>query len=563
MRTLWWSAFCFLFQLVFAPGFPAQSTGNNSVRFTQVTLASVSTTSVAIHWNTNVLTIGRVEYGRNSAGEASVSEPFSKNFHRTVLSGLSPATSYVYRVVANDDFTGNSATTSLLQFKTGSSPAQPASPSANAIFVAQVVESQELRTNLGVNNLSTSIANVNTTLVDNDGMILARKSFTVQPRGLHQVNSVGRFLYDDHLGNEIYGQLYIESDHPVSAWASQINNLSNDPSILFSKTSGGTKLLVPSAANTATFRSSVAVMNVGSSDAIVQMAAYDTNGGLVSVVLMPVVVRGNVIAFDNVLENLGISQGFGPIEITSLIGATLIGVSRVSSLSNTSGFFEAVRDTAATTHQIVPHVIDTAELRTNIGINNPSNNQASVTIKLFNAEGIELGSLPTSVPPHGMTQINHVIRQVLGRTEMTGLQGYITVEATQPVIAWASQIDNVTDDPGLAISQAGGNSHVLIQSAANAGNFKSSLVIVNTGTSTAIVNLTSRDSNGNLTGQLQNLSIPAHGFFSVPNILERLGVSENFGPVEILSTNGQPLVVTSRVYSTSGTSGFFAGQPLE
>src|SRR5262245_41786571 len=517
MRTLSWSAFCLLLQLVFTPGFFAQSAGN-SLRFTQVTLASVSTTSVAIRWNTNVLTTGQVEYGRNSAGEASVPEPFSNTSHRTLLNGLSPATTYVYRVVAND-LAGNSATTSLLQFKTGSSPAQPASPSANAIFVAQVVESQELRTNLGVNNLSTSIANVNTTLVDNDGMILARQSFTVQPRGLHQINSVGRFLYDDYLGNEIYGQLYIESDHPVSAWASQINNLSNDPSILVSKTSGGTKLLVPSAANTATFRSSLAMMNVGSIGAVVQVAAYNTNGGLLSRVLMPPVVPGNGIAFDNILQALGISQGFGPVEIASLIGGPLIAVSRVSSLSNTSGFFEAVRDTAATTNQIIPHVIDTAELRTNIGINNPANNEASVTIKLFNAEGIELGSLPTSVPPHGMTQINHVIRQVLARTEMTGLQGYIRVEATQPVIAWASQIDNTTDDPGLVISQASGNSHVLIQSAANVGNFKSSLVIVNTGGSVAIVNLTSRDADGNLTGQLENLSIPAQGFFSTSNIL--------------------------------------------
>src|SRR5262249_52490805 len=156
--------------------------------------------------------------------------------------------------------------------------------------------------------------NVTTTLVDNDGMILARKSFTVQPRGLHQINSVGRFLYDDHLGNEIYGQLYIESDHPVSAWASQINNLSNDPSILLSKTSGGTKLLVPSVANTATFRSSLAVVNVGSSGAIVVVTAYDTNGSFLSTVLMPAVVPGNGIAFDNILQALGISQGFGPIE---------------------------------------------------------------------------------------------------------------------------------------------------------------------------------------------------------------------------------------------------------
>jgi hypothetical protein len=57
--------------------------------------------------------------------------------------------------------------------------------------------------------------------------------------------------------------------------------------------------------------------------------------------------------------------------------------------------------------------------------------------------------------------------------------------------------------------------------------------------------------------------IPAHGFYTSQNILESLGVTGNFGPVELTSRNAQPLVVVSRVYSTSGTSGFFEGVPLE
>jgi hypothetical protein len=57
--------------------------------------------------------------------------------------------------------------------------------------------------------------------------------------------------------------------------------------------------------------------------------------------------------------------------------------------------------------------------------------------------------------------------------------------------------------------------------------------------------------------------INAGGFFSTANILELLGVTSGYGPIEIISTNGQPIMATSRVYSTSGTSGFFEGQAID
>jgi hypothetical protein len=102
-----------------------------------------------------------------------------------------------------------------------------------------------------------------------------------------------------------------------------------------------------------------------------------------------------------------------------------------------------------------------------------------------------------------------------------------------------------------------------VQSTANVGSFKSSLVIVNTGNADAIVDIIMRDVEGKSRGESRGFVIPAQGYFSSANILESLGVSNNYGPIEIISTNAQPLVATSRVYSTLGTSGFFEGQPLE
>jgi hypothetical protein len=108
-----------------------------------------------------------------------------------------------------------------------------------------------------------------------------------------------------------------------------------------------------------------------------------------------------------------------------------------------------------------------------------------------------------------------------------------------------------------------GASKLLVQSTANVGNFKSSLVVVNLGTAAAAVDIVAHSIQGTVQGELRGQVIPPGGFVSFANILERLGAFNSFGPVEILSTNGQPLLATSRVYSLSRTSGFFEAQALE
>jgi hypothetical protein len=162
-----------------------------------------------------------------------------------------------------------------------------------------------------------------------------------------------------------------------------------------------------------------------------------------------------------------------------------------------------------------------------------------------------------------MTQLNQVVRLLLNRGEVTNVEGYVRLESSQPILAWASQIDNGTYDPGLAVSKGMGASKLLVQSTANVGNFKSSLVVVNLGTAAAAVDIVAHSIQGTVQGELRGQVIPPGGFVSFANILERLGAFNSFGPVEILSTNGQPLLATSRVYSLNRTSGFFEAHALE
>jgi hypothetical protein len=159
--------------------------------------------------------------------------------------------------------------------------------------------------------------------------------------------------------------------------------------------------------------------------------------------------------------------------------------------------------------------------------------------------------------------MNNVARRLLGQSEMSNFEGYVRLESNQPIFGWASVIDNTTNDPGFAVGKGVGSTRLLVESTANVGSFKSSLVIVNTGDVVAVVDVVSHDITGATNGELRNVAIPARGYFNSSNVLEHVGVTNNFGPLEIISTNGQPIIVTSRVYSSSRTSGFFQGQSVE
>jgi len=536
---------------------------NAPIKFRQITLSNVGNTSVTVNWTTDKSTTGFIEYGPGYSYSFNGFEAASTVNHVMQLSSLTPSTLYRYKLTAIDA-SNNRVTSGVLMFKTSDRVSEPARPSSEAIFIPSIVENGRFRTNLGINNLSKSQANVSLTLVDAEGLVLGGKTVQVEAEGLKQINSVARFVFEDSVGSDIDGNLYLESDQPISAWASQIDNTTNDPSLLLSKRTGTTRVLIPSSANIGTFSSSLVLMNVGVTTAQVALKAYGTSGELLGQSSAPMMIAPNgVLSFENVLQSLGVTDNYGPIEIVSLNNVPVIASSRVSSATRSGGFFEGLKYSEASLSQTIAHVVDNSEIRTNLGINNTTDFPASVSIRLFDRNGTQRASSSVSVAPRGLTQVNNVVRQLLNLQDVANLDGYIRLQSDQPIFGWASQIDNLTNDPGFAVSKGQGASRLLVQSTANVGSFKSSLVVVNTGSAEALVDLISRDAEGNVKGESRGLVIPAGGFFSTANILEMLGVTSSYGPIEIISTNGQPVMATSRVYSTSGTSGFFEGQAIE
>jgi hypothetical protein len=427
-----------------------------------------------------------------------------------------------------------------------------------------VIDNLEFRTNLGINNLSGSEASVELLLVDPNGLLVAQKQTTVPARGMKQINNVIRLLEEagDVTGRE--GYLILDSAANIGAWASQIDNVSLDPSLEIGREEreSTNRILMPSSVSTSRFLTSLIVINISANAGTVAIRARDPEGNLrLLVSSQPIAARGYFF-FGDFYRAAGLSDVFGPIELEGSEGLQLLATERIFTQENTSAYFEGVDFAKAANTLVLPYSIDTTDFRTNLGINNTHTTAANVRVSLVGRDGLVKGSLTETVPPHGLRQINDINRRLLGKGEVTGEEGTLRLESDQPVLAWTSQIDNLTQDPSLVVGKPSTATRLLIPSTTSLGNFKSTLAVVNLAGTATSVQITARDNDGNVQ-TAHSVTIPGQGLLSEADIRASLNLAGTFGPLEIVSQDNKPLLAVSRVYSTQRTGGYFEGIGIE
>ncbi len=449
-----------------------------------------------------------------------------------------------------------------------------ATVSPGALRLPFAVDNLTFRSNLGINNPGAVPAEVRVQHIDRNGLLVNQSTaITVPPGGFVQRNSFLRELEGSSSITGREGTLALESSQPIQAFVSQIDNQTGDPSILEGSRQGSSRLILQSAANTGPFRSNIVVLNLSSFEARVNIISFnrDTGQPQGTPVQNSAIPANGFVSYENILASLNVADAFGPIEVRSTNSAQLAAVSRVSGLNaGTSEFFPALPTDSGQLTEIIPFVIDTNAFRTNLGINNLGTATASVSVSFFGDDGSLLATSPAplSVAPQGLMQINNVLRFLLlgsSNGPVTNRQGYLRLTTNSPIKAFATQIDNLTNDPSIENSVSSGSANLLLKSTANA-NFRSTLVIVNPNAAAASVELAAREgstiNNGSITGS-RTVTIPPNGQFVSENILQEIGATSTFGPLEIRSLIGAPIIAVSRVYSTTGnTSGFFNAQPL-
>ena len=424
-----------------------------------------------------------------------------------------------------------------------------------------VVDNEEFRTNLGVNNLGDQMATTTVSLVDSNGFLLGRKTLTVPPKGLTQVPHIVRFLEDSAQITGREGYLLLESDQPVLGWASQIDNLTLDPSLQISTSEAASRIQIPSSVSNGRFTTSLLILNSSSSAGHVNILARSSAGSLqVSLSNLSIPSNGYLL-FEDFYKTTGLSNLSGPVEIVALDDIQLTAVARIYSTEHTGAYLAGVIPSRASTELFLPYFVNNLDFRTNLGVNNLGAKPATVTVTLTGKEGGTFGSQVITVPPNGLAQFNDILRALIGDSQRTNLEGWIRLNSDQEIFGWTSQIDNTVQDPSFAEAVLSGNSRWLIPSVVKAGDFRSSLVVVNLDPAENQVELVARDSEGNVR-KSEQLMIPGSGMISIEDVLARLGLDGTFGPLEIHSVSNGLLLTQSRVYTRTRSAGIFEGTAL-
>ena len=225
----------------------------------------------------------------------------------------------------------------------------------------------------------------------------------------------------------------------------------------------------------------------------------------------------------------------------------------------TGGFTYLAGPTASPSSKavMVPFVIDTAEFRTNLGMSNLTSNPVDVTVQLADLSGVVLGTKTYTVPGGGLNQVGNIVRALLDETNVTNKQGYLILEPSVEgsIAAFATPIDNNTQDSSVIQGTRGKDSHLLLPTSTSAGLFKTTLVLINDSESTNTVEITLRNTNGQV--QIaKTVSLAPFGCFNTEDIHAFLGVSGTFGPIELRSTEAvpKPILAISKVYAQLTTS---------
>jgi len=98
-------------------------------------------------------------------------------------------------------------------------------------------------------------------------------------------------------------------------------------------------------------------------------------------------------------------------------------------------------------------LIENAAYRCNIGVVNTGTQSATVLVELFDGAGSKLADYPVALAAGQWVQPTQPFLNVAGQTAMDRGYAKITVQSGSGVFAFASVIDNITNDPTLVTMQ--------------------------------------------------------------------------------------------------------------
>jgi hypothetical protein len=212
-------------------------------------------------------------------------------------------------------------------------------PSSNALIIPFVIDTAQFRTNLGMSNLTSSNVDVSVEFVDASGTSLATKTFSVPAKGLNQVGNVVRNLLNAPSVADKQGYLILEPSvaGSIAAFATPIDNSTQDSSVIQGTRGKSTKVLLPTSTSVGLFKTTLTLINDSNVSNTVEIELHGSAGASQKTQTVTLAPSGS-FSTDNIHAFLGVPSTFGPIELTSTGGnpKPIIAISRVYAALTTS-----------------------------------------------------------------------------------------------------------------------------------------------------------------------------------------------------------------------------------
>jgi hypothetical protein len=208
------------------------------------------------------------------------------------------------------------------------------------------------------------------------------------------------------------------------------------------------------------WRSDLGLLNIGSATATVQLQFFGSDGVASNTVQVP---AGAQSILTDVVGQLG-AEGQGALEITADQPLKITSRTYNQAPADAGCFPNGTQGQAfpvltaggglATGESAyLPGLVQNADYRSNIGLVNTDDSPATVLVELFDGAGGKLAEY-TVVLAHGQwAQENRPFEKKAGQTTLDRGYAKVTVQSGSGVYAFASVIDNVTNDPTTVAMQ--------------------------------------------------------------------------------------------------------------
>ena len=316
------------------------------------------------------------------------------------------------------------------------------------LYLTGIQSNAAYRTNIGLVNRGSIDVATTLTLYNDDGGVVSTANVTIPANNFQQSSLATYFPEVAGRSYDVLSMRMTASSNSVIACASIINNTSQDPvyvQAIPARNGNSLTLAAVGRANGANgtfWRSDVTVFNETSSRTTYTLRYAGTTKTL------SLGARETVMLAD-IVTQMGLGQGMGPLEISWSSGTTPIVTSRTYTTDENGGTYgQSVDPIEAFGNQMfVPGLRSDFNYRSNVGFLNGGTEAEQLTISLLSPSGFELASTTITLQPNELMQqgVTVLFPGVSASAGSFTLQ--MRGDANAKVFAFGSMIDNASGDP--------------------------------------------------------------------------------------------------------------------